>query len=87
MRTVRATRKPPSSSAGGGGNRLRWRLEVVLNEDQARTSSVHGSHNLAAFRHLAMNVMRKDPTKDSLRGKVQAAGRDNADLASRLALD
>jgi hypothetical protein len=33
-----------------------------------------------------MNIMQKDPTKDSLRGKLQRAGWDNAYLATLLAL-
>ena len=70
----------------GVENRLHWRLDVVMNEDQDRTRIGHGPYNLAVLRHLAINIMQKDPTKDSLRGKLQRAGWDNAYLATLLAL-
>ena len=55
-------------------NRLHWRLDVVMNEDQARSRAGHGAHNLAVLRHMALNVMQKDGTKESLRAKFQKAG-------------
>jgi predicted transposase YbfD/YdcC len=35
----------------GVENRLHWRLDVVMNEDQDRTRMGHGPHNLAVLRH------------------------------------
>ncbi|MGC8477441.1 MAG: ISAs1 family transposase, partial [Acetobacteraceae bacterium] len=67
-------------------NRLHWRLDVVMNEDQARNRAGHGAHNLAVLRHLAINVMQKDATKESLRGKFQRAGWNESYLNSLLAL-
>jgi len=67
-------------------NRLHWRLDVVMNEDQARNRLGDGPENLAVLRHMALNVMQKDPTKGSLRGKLKRAGWDDAYLASLLAL-
>jgi hypothetical protein len=46
-------------------NRLHWRLDVVMNEDQDRTHLDNGTH-LAVLRHMALNVMQKDTTKGSL---------------------
>jgi predicted transposase YbfD/YdcC len=70
----------------GVENRLHWRLDVVMNEDQARNRLGHGPQNLAILRHMAINVMQKDPTKGSLRGKLKRAGWDDTYLASLLAL-
>ena len=70
----------------GVENRLHWRLDVVMNEDQDRTRLGNGPHNLAVLRHMAMNVMQKDGSKESLRGKFQRAGWDNAYLSRLLAL-
>jgi predicted transposase YbfD/YdcC len=70
----------------GVENRLHWRLDVVMNEDQDRTRLGHGPHNLAVLRHMAMNVMQKEPSKGSLRGKLKRAGWDDAYLAKLLAL-
>ena len=66
-------------------NRLHWRLDVVMNEDQDRTRLDNGPQNVAVLRHMALNVMQKDGTKNSLRGKFKRAGWDEAYLSSLLA--
>ena len=66
-------------------HRLHWRLDVVMNEDQDRSRLGNGPENLAVLRHLAMNVMQKDPAKGSLRGKFKRAGWDDAYLTALLA--
>jgi predicted transposase YbfD/YdcC len=67
-------------------NRLHWRLDVTMNEDQNRTRLDNGPYNLAILRHLALNVMQKDTTKGSLRTKFMRAGWDDTYLARLLAL-
>jgi predicted transposase YbfD/YdcC len=66
-------------------NRLHWRLDVVMNEDQDRNRMDNGPYNLAILRHMAMNVMQKEGSKGSLRGKFKRAGWDNAYLRRLLA--
>jgi predicted transposase YbfD/YdcC len=70
----------------GVENRLHWRLDVVMNEDQDRSRLGNGPHNLAVLRHMALNVMQKDGEKGSLRGKFKRAGWDEAYLARLLTL-
>jgi predicted transposase YbfD/YdcC len=70
----------------GVENRLHWRLDVVMNEDQDRNRLGNGPENLAVLRHMAMNVMQNDATKGSLRGKLKRAGWDDAYLTRLLAL-
>jgi predicted transposase YbfD/YdcC len=70
----------------GVENRLHWRLDVVMNEDQDRTRLGDGPHNLAVLRHMALNVMQKDGAKGSLRGKFKRAGWNEAFLAKLLTL-
>ena len=70
----------------GVENRLHWRLDVVMNEDQQRNRSDHGPANLAVLRHMALNVMQKDTTKGSLRGKIKRAAWDEGYLRALLAL-
>ncbi len=70
----------------GVENRLHWRLDVVMNEDQARNRLGNGPHNLAVLRHMALNVMQKDATKGSFRGKLERTGWDDAYLSRILAL-
>jgi len=55
----------------GVENRLHWRLDVVMNEDQDRTRLGNGPNNLAVLRHMALNGMQKEPSNGSLRGKFK----------------
>jgi predicted transposase YbfD/YdcC len=70
----------------GVENRLHWRLDVTMNEDQDRIRLDNGPHNLAVLRHMALNVMQKDKSKNSLRGKFMRAGWDDRYMAQLLAL-
>jgi len=70
----------------GIDNRLHWRLDVVMNEDQDRTRMGHGPHNLAVLRHMAINAMQKEGSKGSLRGKFKRAGWDDGFLYRLLEL-
>jgi predicted transposase YbfD/YdcC len=69
----------------GVENRLHWRLDVIMNEDQDRTRLGNGPHNLAILRHMALNAMQKEGSKGSLRGKIKLAGWDDAFLSKLLA--
>ena len=62
----------------GVENRLHWRLDVIMNEDQDRTRMGDGPHNLAVLRHRALNAMHKEGSKGSTRGKFKRAGWDDA---------
>jgi predicted transposase YbfD/YdcC len=70
----------------GVENRLHWRLDVVMNEDQDRTRLGNGPQNLAILRHMAINLMQKDASKGSLRGKFRRAAWNDSYLARLLAL-
>jgi predicted transposase YbfD/YdcC len=70
----------------GVENRLHWRLDAVMNEDQDRSRLGNAPHNLAVLRHMALNLMQKDGEKGSLRGKIKRAGWDEAYLAKLLTL-
>jgi len=66
-------------------NRLHWRLDVIMNEDQDRNRMDNSPYNLAILRHMALNVMRKEGSKGSLRGKFKRAGWDDTFLRQLLA--
>jgi predicted transposase YbfD/YdcC len=70
----------------GVENQLHWRLDVVMNEDQDRTRLGNGPHNIAVLRHMALNIMQKDTSKGSLRGKFMRAGWDDRYLSRLLTL-
>lgn len=55
-------------------NGLHWVLDVVFNEDQNRTRKDHGPKNLAVLRHMALNIVRKETSKGSMRVKLKRAG-------------
>ena len=48
-------------------------LDVTLNEDQQRNRTRHGPENLALLRRLALNIARREPTRDAMRGKIKRA--------------
>jgi predicted transposase YbfD/YdcC len=67
-------------------NRLHWPLDVVLDEDLARSRKDNAPANLAVLRRLAVNVARAHPdTKTSLRGKLLKAGWSDAFMFELLA--
>lgn len=42
-------------------NRLHWCMDVVFADDQMRARTGYAAHNLAALKHLTMNLIRLDP--------------------------
>ncbi len=58
----------------GVENRLHWVLNVVMNEGQVRSCGDQTLYNLAILRHMALNLMHKDQSRVSLRGKLNLAG-------------
>jgi predicted transposase YbfD/YdcC len=70
----------------GVENRLHWCLDVIMNEDNTRNRMDNGPHNLAVLRHMALNIMRKDQSKGSLRGKFKRAAWNTDFLVKLLAL-
>ena len=63
-----------------------WRSDVVMNEDQDRTRLGNGPHNLAVLQHMMINVMQKDTSRESLRGKFMRAAWDDRYFARLLAM-
>jgi predicted transposase YbfD/YdcC len=69
----------------GVENRLHWVLNAIMNEDQGRSRNDNSPYNLAILRHMALNLMQKDRSKVSLRGKFNLAGWKDEFLAKLLA--
>lgn len=66
-------------------NGLHWPLDVLLDEDLARSRKDNAPANLAVLRRLALNIARAHPdAKTSLRGKLKRAGWDDAFLFDML---
>lgn len=66
-------------------NQLHWVLDVVFDEDHARSRKDNAPANLALLRKLALNMLRSHPDKASIRRKIKKAGWDDAFLISILA--
>jgi predicted transposase YbfD/YdcC len=54
-------------------NGLHWVLDVQFKEDQSRLRRGHGATNMAIVRHLALNLIRAMPGKQSIKGKRKLA--------------
>jgi len=66
-------------------NTLHWVLDVILDEDHARNRKDNGPENLGLLRRLALNLLRANPDKGSIRGKIKRAGWNDAFLFRLLA--
>src|SRR4051794_34756800 len=70
----------------GMKTRLHWRLDVIMNEDQDRNRMDNSPYNLAILRHMALNVMQKERSNGSLRGKFKRAAWNDVYLRRLLAM-
>ena len=61
-------------------NHVHWQLDVVFREDVCRSRKDNAPRNLAVLRHLALNILRAHPAKDSLNTKRQRAAWNEAFL-------
>lgn len=50
-------------------NNLHWQLDVTFREDQCRTRKDHAAINLAMMRHVAFNLLKREPTKIPIKRK------------------
>lgn len=66
-------------------NQLHWVLDVVFEEDRARNRKGNGPENLAVLRKLALNILRANPDKASIRRKIKRAGWDDTFLLNLFA--
>jgi predicted transposase YbfD/YdcC len=54
-------------------NNLHWTLDMVFREDQQRKRANHAAKNFAIVRKIALNLLKKDKGKGSLRNKMLKA--------------
>jgi predicted transposase YbfD/YdcC len=54
-------------------NQLHWTLDVVFDEDDARTRKDNAPQNLAVIRRLALNILRAHPLNASIASKMRRA--------------
>jgi predicted transposase YbfD/YdcC len=66
-------------------NSCHWVLDVTFGEDDSRIRSGDAPQNMAVLRHLALNLLKRDPSKGSLRRKRYQAALDDTFLLKLLA--
>lgn len=67
-------------------NRLHWVLDVVYGDDQARIRKGHGAKNMAVVRHFAINLVRTQTDKKSIKLRRKLAGWNTQYLAEILGI-
>jgi predicted transposase YbfD/YdcC len=73
---IASLKNPSAEQAGryvrghwGVENKLHWRLDMCYGEDESRIRKDHGAENFSRLRRIAMNKLKSDPTKMSLKCK------------------
>ena len=67
-------------------NSLHWVMDMIFRDDECRIRTDHAPANFTTLRHMALNLIRKAPGKDSLRLKRKVAAWDDDFLASLIAV-
>ena len=66
-------------------NSLHWIMDMVFRDDECRVRTEHAPANFTTLKHMAQNLIKKAPGKDSQRLKRKTAGWDDDFLASLVA--
>ena len=61
---------------------LHWVMDMVFRDDECRVRKNTAPANFAVVKHMASNLLRQAPGKDSLRVKRRIAAWDDDFLAS-----
>jgi predicted transposase YbfD/YdcC len=67
-------------------NSFHWVLDMTFGEDASRIRTGDSPQNMAVLRHLALNILKKDTSKGSLRQKRYKAALDDTFLSQLLGL-
>ena len=67
-------------------NSLHWVLDVTFDEDQSRTRQRRMADNLSWLRRFAISLLKRHPSKHSIKGKSEIAGWSNEFLMEVLAI-
>ena len=63
-------------------NGLHWVLDMIFRDDQCRVRTDHAPANFTTIKHMALNLIRRAPGKDSIRLRRKVAAWDDDFLAS-----
>jgi len=63
-------------------NSLHWVLDMVFRDDECRLRTEHAPANFTTLKHMALNLIRRAKTKDSIRLRRKVAAWDDEFLVS-----
>ena len=63
-------------------NSLHWVMDMVFRDDECRVRTDHAPANFTTIKHIALNLIRRAKSKDSLRLRRKVAAWDDEFLAS-----
>ena len=58
-------------------NSLHWVLDVTFGEDHSRLRTGHAPENLGLLRRLSLNLLKQEPSRQSIAMKRYRAAMDN----------
>ena len=61
----------------GVENKLHWTLDMTFNEDRQRKRNIMAAQNFSLVNKIALNILKKDNTRASIKSKRLKAGWDN----------
>jgi predicted transposase YbfD/YdcC len=67
-------------------NGLHWVLDMIFRDDECRLRTDHAPANFTTLKHMALNLIRRAKSKDSIRLRRKVAAWDDDFLASLIAL-
>ena len=66
-------------------NGLHWVMDMNFHDDECRIRTNHAPANFTTIKHMALNLIRRAPGKDSIRLRRKVAAWDDDFLASLIA--
>ena len=57
-------------------NQLHWVLDMIFRDDESRIRKGHAPQNATILKHMALNLLKKTKSRNSIRVKRKAAGWD-----------
>ena len=66
-------------------NSLHWVMDMIFRDDECRVRTDHAPANFTTIKHMAHNLLRRAPGKDSLRLRRKVAAWDDDFLVSLIA--
>ncbi len=66
-------------------NSLHWVMDMVFRDDECRLRTDHAPANFTTLKHIALNLIRRAKSKDSIRLRRKVAAWDDEYLVSLIA--